>query len=105
MPLAMHPSHPLASAFTYRGMTMVRLILVGLVCHAVGCGTKRNEAVCCTTEEDCAEKGLSPDFTCGQGLVCVKNECIDASCQADSDCFPTAPFCAPEGSCVECLDS
>lgn len=83
-------------------MQRVALLVVLL---AVGC-TKRNPAVCCTTAEDCAAKGLPEGTNCADGLRCVQNECeAPQSCQAASDCEPPTPMCAPDGVCGECVDS
>lgn len=83
----------------------MRRVALLAVLLAVGC-TKRNPAVCCTTAEDCAAKGLPEGTNCADGLRCVQNECeAPQSCQAASDCEPPTPMCAPDGVCGECVDS
>lgn len=86
-----------------RAAVFALLLASGLPLLAGGC-TKRNPAVCCTTEADCDALGLPPGSGCAEG-VCVGNQCVDQSCQAESDCPSGAPFCSTSGSCVQCLDS
>lgn len=38
------------------------------------------------------------------GWTCEDEQCLlDTSCNIDSDCLGTEPFCGEEGTCVECL--
>lgn len=83
----------------WRVSVFLTLALSGVL--AVSC-TKRNPAVCCTTEADCAAVGLPLGSTCAEGS-CVENACVDQACQAESDCPSGAPYCSAAGSCVQCL--
>lgn len=70
-----------------------------------GC-TKRNPAVCCTTEEDCERSGLPTPTTCEDALVCLANSCQPPpTCQADSDCSGELVCDIPNEVCAQCLES
>lgn len=75
------------------------LIASGL---ALGCGTKRNLAVCCVSQADCNALGVDePVLVCADGFVCVDHACVAPQCELDLDCGGEAPFCA-DGKCVGC---
>jgi Cys-rich repeat protein len=83
-------------------------LITVIAAASAGClPTKRNTAVCCTTEEDCAALGVDgPEgWACAGGEVCVRNACVATECQASSDCSAEAPICSPDQRCVECVDS
>jgi len=91
----------------YRRIIMGRTggLLLLVVAMACSLPSKRNPAACCTTQEDCDFIGLPLGSDCGEGLACESNFCVQAVCQANSDCDVGAPFCGPAGLCVDCLDS
>lgn len=64
--------------------------------------TKTNPNTCCTTQEDCDEHGIPLGTSCAAGLICTNNLCVDASCQADSDCAAPTGHCSSDHVCVEC---
>lgn len=104
----------------------VVVVMLGAV--AGGC-TKRNPDVCCSSAPECAEIGFDDITPCEDLRVCVNSMCVNpqcttsaecsdptpycvgqicaAACTADLDCAgaPGGAFCAPDGSCVACLDS
>ena len=64
--------------------------------------TKRNESVCCETEQECAEIGTSEIVTCSVG-VCVEHHCVDnGTCDGDEDCSGAA---CTDGICVAPVDA
>ncbi|MEO8701634.1 MAG: hypothetical protein ABI867_16430 [Kofleriaceae bacterium] len=83
-----------------------RIVLV--VAVLAGCDvlpTRRNPNACCTTEADCDALGIPIGSDCAANLECIDNTCTQTVCQADSDCTAPNGFCAPEGTCVECVES
>lgn len=100
-----------------------------LLAAAAGCGKTLNPDRCCIDAADCAQLGLDEEsHLCGEGLACVANECVVASCStqgctatapvcdiqtdvcqgcggdADCDRFTEQPVCAVDtGACVECV--
>jgi hypothetical protein len=86
--------------------TLVLGSLVFGVITACHLPTKRNPDACCTTQTDCDAIGLPLGSDCDDSRVCVQNQCVTpTTCQGDSDCMMPTPFCAPNGTCVECLDA
>ena len=76
--------------------TVCALVLgISLLFVATGC-TKQNPNTCCTTQQDCDEHGIPLDTNCADGLTCMNNLCVDASCQADSDCAAPTGRCSAE---------
>lgn len=97
---------------------------------ALAACTKPNPEVCCLDAADCASIGVSdPERTCAEGLACVNNACVVASCSTDG-CTAQAPVCditldvctgctgsadcdqfdtkvcdTGNGACVECLEA
>ncbi|NVB84839.1 MAG: hypothetical protein HOV81_41095 [Kofleriaceae bacterium] len=81
-------------------------VLWMLLLFVVASCTKPNPAVCCVSEDDCNAIGLDAVRECGDGLVCIKNECeLPTTCLQDADCAEPTPFCDPGHGCVECLQS
>lgn len=85
-------------------MSRARLLVTGSVVAVlamVGC-TKRNPAVCCITEADCADFGFPYPTPCEDGLACDGTSCVEPLCGRPSDCIdPTLPYCV-DGICLAC---
>jgi hypothetical protein len=104
------------------------LSLLIAIAAAAACTTKRNEAVCCVSEADCAALGVDEPRPCGPGQACKGFACVAAECDTSAECTsPVAPVCidqlcvgacrvdddcagasggprcAPDGACVGCL--
>lgn len=83
----------------------VGLLFASVLVLITSC-TKPNPAVCCVSEDDCNAIGLGGIRECGEGLVCVANECeLPTTCLKNSECEAPMPFCDPGRGCVECLSS
>src|SRR5262249_8282319 len=88
-----------------RAMRPVVVVLLALSSFAC---TRKVPGVCCTSPDDCHSIGASEsERPCDMGLVCVDHECTvpPPGCQSDMDCSGITPFCAPDHSCVGCLQS
>lgn len=68
--------------------------------------TKPNPLVCCASRVDCQSIGADADQrTCASDLVCIDHMCVQPQCTIDTDCPTAMPFCAPDQTCVQCLQS
>lgn len=101
------------------------VLIVGLTACS-----QHNPASCCETQQQCFMLGLSQIYECGGEQVCDSSgTCVDPQCTYPGDCPMASPFCvnhlctsacssgddcvsdaahplcAPDGSCVACLDS
>ena len=88
-----------------RPMRVIAALSIALV--SAGC-TRPNPGVCCVSPDDCHSIGADEnERPCDMGLVCMDHMCTvpPAGCQLDTDCSGTTPFCAPDHSCVGCLQS
>lgn len=67
--------------------------------------TEKNAEFCCDSLEDCARFGIDePKRGCADGLACVANQCVVASC-ATMGCAASAPVCDIQTDhCVGCAD-
>ncbi|MGN6106362.1 MAG: hypothetical protein ACTHU0_14740 [Kofleriaceae bacterium] len=67
--------------------------------------TEKNAEFCCDGLEDCARFGIDePKRGCADGLACVANQCVVASC-ATMGCAASAPVCDIQTDhCVGCAD-
>jgi hypothetical protein len=109
-------------------MRTLTLLIAIAAAAATACTTKRNEAVCCVSEADCARLGVDEPRPCEVGQackdfgcvaaecdtsaectspaapVCIDHLCV-AACRSDADCAGAAggPRCAEDGACVGCL--
>lgn len=73
----------------------MRSLIIIVVWLAAACTTKRNEAVCCVSDVDCARLGLDEPRPCEAGQACEAFECVAAECTTAADCTaPEAPACA-----------
>jgi hypothetical protein len=85
-------------------MSSARLLVAGSVVAvlAIGGCTKRNPAVCCITEADCADFGFPFPTPCEGGLACDGTSCVEPLCSRPADCIdPTLPYCV-DGICLAC---
>jgi hypothetical protein len=79
--------------------------LVLVVAVVAGCSTKANPNACCVSADDCKQAGLSDVKSCGQGLTCVNNQCLQETCSTDG-CMITQPVCnVVSNVCEGCTDS
>ncbi|MBA3393298.1 MAG: hypothetical protein H0T89_11670 [Deltaproteobacteria bacterium] len=71
----------------------------------LGCKTPNPER-CCVDAADCASQGLDEEMrTCAEGLACVANECVVASCSTQG-CAASAPVCdIASDICEGCSDA
>jgi hypothetical protein len=76
-------------------------ISIVAVSMLLGCSiTKQNPDVCCETPEECSRVGLDDQVFCKTG-ACVRNLCVEASCDGPEDCSSAAPYCVAS-ACVGC---
>ncbi|HEY0192126.1 MAG TPA: hypothetical protein VGC42_13490, partial [Kofleriaceae bacterium] len=60
---------------------------------AIPACSKRNPAVCCETEGECAAVGFGDTQPCTDG-ACVFNTCVPVGCDGPEDCTDSArPLC------------
>lgn len=64
-------------------------IAAGLAC------TRINPDICCVTDLQCHDFGLTDHIPCAAGLACspTKSVCVPAECQISLDCPASAPLC------------
>jgi hypothetical protein len=79
-------------------------LVAALIVFSFAC-SKQNPEACCTTQEDCDAIGLPLGTDCADGLTCIFNRCILATCDNGAACPTEVPQCSPTGQCVECLDN
>src|SRR5262249_32816638 len=83
-------------------------VLAALSIALIAACTRPAPGVCCTSPDDCHSIGADEnERPCDMGLVCMDHMCTvpPPGCQLDMDCSGATPFCAPDPSCVGCLQS
>ncbi|HWO19082.1 MAG TPA: hypothetical protein VNO30_09900 [Kofleriaceae bacterium] len=72
----------------------MRTLSLLIAIAAAACITKRNEAVCCVSEADCARLGVDEPRPCEVGQACKDFACVAAECDTSAECTsPAAPVC------------